>query len=472
MSSTRVSTGDPELDSILAGGLPTDGLYVIAGLPGTGKTMLAEQILFRNATDERRGLFVATLSEPIDKTLRFGSELAFFDPSAIGSRVAYETIADLPALSGLHAAMERILGLLDRHQPSYLVLDSLRALRPFARDEREYRSFIAEMGARLAVRPITALLVGDYDAADLTNEPAFAVADGIIYLRTSNVGSRSMRVLQVTKLRGSDFKSGEHAYRLSANGLSAFARLADPVDVARQPASDHRVSLGSAGMDAMLGGGVFAGTTTLVLGPSGSGKTMLGLDFLYAAAQRREHGVFATLQESRTQIQRTLNTKRRTEERVHMLHDSPVDMYVDQWVHEVLTEVARRKATCLFIDSLSDLRLATPDASRFEEYLYSLAQRLSRLGITTLMSLESADLAGPPERLGGSVSHLSDNIIALGYAIDKNRLQRVVTVLKSRATAHDPSVRLLDIGPGGLKVGPRAGDELAAAATPLVPDAG
>ena len=126
MTTPRVSTGDIEFDSIVGGGLPANGLYVIAGLPGSGKTMLAQQILFRNATDAARGLFVATLSEPLDKTLRFGAGLDFFDPSAIGRRVLYETIADVPALSGLPAAMERILSLLDRHQPNYLALDSLR----------------------------------------------------------------------------------------------------------------------------------------------------------------------------------------------------------------------------------------------------------------------------------------------------------------------------------------------------------
>jgi circadian clock protein KaiC len=463
MTSLRVPTGDPQLDAILDGGLPANGLYVIAGVPGTGKTMLAEQILFRNATDDRPGLFIATLSEPLDKTLRYGEELDFFDPSAIGRRVVYESVAD-PTLSGLPAAMERLLTLLDRHQPSFLVLDSLRAFRPFAADAREYRTFIAELGARLAVRPITAIFVGDYEPAAQTDEPAFAVADGIIYLRSVQAGSRSMRVLQVSKLRGSDFRSGEHSYRLSASGLTAYPRLADPSDAARPRDSRGRVSLGSAGLDEMLGGGVFPGTSTLIMGPSGSGKTMLGLDFLFAAAKRREHGVFATLQESRTQLQRALNPKRRTEERIHTLHHSPVDIYVDQWVHEVFSEVTRRRATVLFIDSLSDLRLATPDPARFEEYIYSLAQRCSRMGITTLMTFENVDLVGPPLTLTTTVSHLSDNIIALGYAIERNRLQRVVCVLKSRASGHDHAVRLLDIDASGLRVGPPIDPEVPIAA--------
>jgi circadian clock protein KaiC len=468
MTSTRVSTGDSQLDSILDGGLPADGLYVIAGLPGTGKTMLAEQILFKNATEQRRGLFIATLSEPLDKTLRFGEELEFFDTSAIGGRIVYESVADLPAVSGLQAAMERILVLLDRHQPSFLVLDSLRALRPFAQDERDYRRFIAELGARFAVRPITALFVGDYDVDDQADEPAFAVADGIIFLRSSNAGSRSLRVLQVSKLRGSDFRSGEHAYRLGSNGLTAYPRLADAADVSHAEDDDRRISLGSPGLDDMIGGGVFPGTTSLVLGPSGSGKTMLGLDFLYAAARRKEHAVFATLQESRVQLRRALTPRRRAEERVHVLHHSPVDVYVDQWIHEVLLEVTRWKATALFIDSLSDLRLATADPARFEEYLYSLVQRLSRLGITTLMTFENLELAGPPLTLGTTVSHLSDNIIALGYAVEQGRMRRVIAILKSRASGHDTAVRLLEIGSSGLRVGPAADEELADAVTQAV----
>jgi circadian clock protein KaiC len=456
VTTPRVSTGDIEFDSIVGGGLPANGLYVIAGLPGSGKTMLAQQILFRNATDAARGLFIATLSEPLDKTLRFGAGLDFFDPSAIGRRVLYETIADVPALSGLPAAMERILSLLDRHQPNYLALDSLRALRPFAADDREYRSFIAELGARLAVRPITALLVGDYEPTDQTGEPVFAVADGIILLRSTNVGGRALRVLQVTKLRGSDFRSGDHSYRLSSSGLTAFARLADPLDTAGAWPDHGRISLGSAGLDEMIGGGVFPGTSTLVIGPSGSGKTMLGLDFLYAAAERKEHAVCATLQESRSQFHRALTPSRRAEERVHVLHHSPVDVYVDEWVQDVLAEVDRRRATALFIDSLSDLRLATPDPSRFEEYLYSLVQRCLRLGVTLLMSFENPDLEVPPQ-LGTTVSHAADNIISLGYTVEADRLRRVIAVLKSRASSHDQCVRSLEIGPGGISVGPPIG---------------
>jgi circadian clock protein KaiC len=245
-----------------------------------------------------------------------------------------------------------------------------------------------------------------------------------------------------------------------------FPRLADPVDTDRPDAPTERISLGSPELDELISGGVFPGTSTLVIGPSGAGKTMLALDFLTAGAKAGRRGVFATLQETSSQLARVLDNGRGTSfaGKVEIHRRSPVDMYVDEWVHEVLDVVERTGAELLVIDSLSDLRIASPDATRFDEYVYSLGQRCARTGTTVLMTLESRPAFAFAGSIGTSLSHLADNIVLLGYQVDGHRVRRVLHVLKSRGTAHDQAIHEFEIGPDGVQIGGELAIDLHAAA--------
>jgi circadian clock protein KaiC len=264
-----------------------------------------------------------------------------------------------------------------------------------------------------------------------------------------------LRQLRVDKVRGSSFLSGDHAYRLGEDGLSAFARLADPVDEATARPSSERISLGTPELDRLLGGGVWAGTSTLVLGPSGAGKTMLALDFAAAGARAGRRTVFATLQESVSQLTRVIQGGARAglSDHLEIHRRSPVDMYIDEWVHDVLGTVQRTRAELLVVDSLSDLRLASPDETRFEEYVYSFGQRCSRNGTTALMTLETR----PPFAFAGtfstSLSHIADNVLLIGYSIDGSEVRRAVHILKSRGSAHDQQIYEYTLAGDGVHVG-------------------
>ena len=451
----RLSSGQPRFDELVGGGLPAPAITLIAGAPGTGKTMLAEQFVFHNATMERPAVYLSTTTEPVEKLVRYGQELTFFDRDKIGTAVLYESLLQPLLTGGLQGVLERIVELLRDVRPGLIVIDSFRAFAPFAADDVAYRAFVAELAGRLAASVTSAFWVGEYASSDVEHTVEAAVADAIIILRATHDGQRTLRFLEVAKLRGSRSLSGEHAYRLSDRGLDVFPRLADPVDEATADVAGTRVSLGSAEIDKMLDGGVWGGTSTLVIGSSGVGKTMLGLDFLTAGAIAGKRGVFASLQETSSQLARVLaaTVRRPLADHVTIHRRSPVDIYIDEWIYEVLSTVEATGAELLVIDSLSDLRLASRDDRRFEEYVYSLSQRCARTGTTVVMTLESRPAFTFAGSIETTLSHLADNIILLGYRIDGTTVRRAIHILKTRASDHDPEIREFTIGPDGISIG-------------------
>jgi circadian clock protein KaiC len=451
--STRVSSGEPTIDAVLGGGLPANTITLLAGAPGSGKTMLAQQYAFAAGTVDRPALLLTTLNEPLDKVVRFGQTLTFFDSEAVGSRVLYESLADIVATEGLAGVIDRIMVLLSTLRPGLLVIDSFRALSAFS-TEPEYRRFVSELGQRLNATAVTTIWAGEYQS-DVLAAPEAAVADAIVLLRSERVGPRRLRTVEVLKLRGSGFLAGEHGYRLGPDGLKVFVRVADPVDSEPTRRQQPRISIGQDALDEMIGGGVWPGTSTLVIGASGTGKTILALDFLGRGAAAGHSALFATLQESRTQIGRVLwgSGRDRFEEKLHFHHRSPVDIDIDEWVGELFEVIAQRKVTLLAIDSVTDLRLASRDDKRFEEYAYSLVQRLSQRGVTTLMTIEAPPSIGVTQLTSSALSSIADNIILLGYRVHDNKIGRAIHVLKSRASAHDATVREMTIGDAGPVIG-------------------
>ena len=450
----RLPSGAAGIDAVLGGGLPLHGITLLIGRPGTGKTILAQQYLFHNATDARPGLYLSTVSEPLEKILRYGQALTYFDPAALGHRVSYDDLGQTLNEDGLPGVLTRITHLLQQRRPAVVVIDSFKALRAYQRDEGDFRRFLHHLAGVLSAMPVTSFWVGEYDADSASEAPEFAVADAILSLSTDRTAEREIRVLQVLKLRGSGYRTGKHAYRLSPRGLEVFPRLADPVDQTDYGVLPERMSSGVAALDTMLRDGYWRGASTMVAGPSGIGKTLLALHFVFAGASRGEPGVIATLQENPVQLERILHGFgwSRNDPGIELMYRSPVDLHLDEWVHDLLDTVHRTGATRVAIDSLGDLRAASRDELRFREYVYSLMQRCARDNISVIMTQEVPDLFGVTQLSEYGISHLSDNVVLLQFLRGESELKRAITVLKTRGSGHDQHVRQFNITANGVVV--------------------
>jgi circadian clock protein KaiC len=450
--SERFSSGNRHLDAVLGGGLPANALNMIIGLPGSGKTILAEQFMFHNASAQRPGMYLSTVSEPLEKIVRYGQNLDFFDAEAIGTSVFFDDLGQTLNDGGLEAVLGRIRTLITERQPGVLTIDSFKALTAYATDPRTFRHFLHELAGILTTLATTTFWVGEYGRDETATAPEFAVADGIISLVTRREAERAIRHLEVLKLRGSGFMSGEHAYRIAHDGIHVFPRLAESVPVERYELQTRRMSSGISAIDQMLVEGYWPGASTLVAGPSGSGKTLMGLHFIFNSSAGGETGIIATLQENATQLDRIVKGFGWSLdcEWVELMYRSPVDLYLDEWFYELLEVIERTRARRVFIDSLGDLRRAAVDELRFREYLYSLLQRCANQQISVMMSEEIPALFGASEISENGISHLSDNVILLQFVHRNAQLRRAVTVLKTRASRHDPDVREFKITPHGI----------------------
>jgi circadian clock protein KaiC len=441
----RLSSGQPRLDSILNGGLLLNATNLVIGVPGSGKTILSQQYVFQNASIERPGLILSTVTEPLDKILRYGEALGFFDSGAIRDRrVIYEDLGYVLSEDGL----SEVLG----------VIDSFKAFHAFAKQESDFRLFLYGLSRSLTAAAVTSIWNAPYTREQAQEAAEFAVADGVIALDTKKVGDREVRVLQVLKLRGSGFRSGEHSYRITPDGLDVFPRLADSQDRSIYDLSTERVSTGVEALDEMLGEGYWAGASTLVVGPSGVGKTLMGLHFIFAGARAGQPGIMATFQENETQLGRIVRSFGWSvnDKGVHILSRSLVDMYIDEWVYELLDLIEATSAKRIVIDSLPDLMITAGDPVRFREWMFSLVQRCTRRGISLMMIVEVPELFELRRISEHGLSHLADNVVLLQYIHDGARLARTVTVLKTRAMHHQPVVRRYEITEHGFQLGGEA----------------
>jgi circadian clock protein KaiC len=198
MMTDRISSGAESLDVVLGGGLPRDGITLIVGLPGSGKTILAQQFVFANARPERPALYLSTVSEPLEKILRYGQTLTVFEPAKVGKSVYYEDLGSSVHEGALSGVLDRVRGLIRERRPAVIVIDSFKALHAYADDGTDFRRFLHDLAGMLSAYPVTTLWVGEYGQDEVVLAPEFAVADAILTLGSVGIAERTSRVLQVS----------------------------------------------------------------------------------------------------------------------------------------------------------------------------------------------------------------------------------------------------------------------------------
>jgi len=456
----RLNTGIPGLDMVLAGGIPRGALLIVGGVPGTGKTLLCEQIAFSQAAAGHTSLIVTALSEPHEKLIRHAEEFRWFDWNRIGREVEFLSLYQTVVDQGLGAAIDLLVRTVRERQASILVFDGFPGLRDISGDDLAVRRFVFELGGKLGLLGATTLLVGEYARDEIGRYSEFSIADGIIMLSNDLVGVRHERWLEVLKLRGTDYLGGRHRFVISSDGMTVFPRPATLVREADYRLGEGRLAMGVAGLDAMIGGGLRAHSVSLLLGTPGTGKTLLSLQFLAEGARRGERGLLVTFHESPAHLRDQAESMGLVEPAmfdtgaIQILHQPSIELNVDQVALHIREEIARGGVRRLALDSLTNLEQVHDTPASLADYLVALTTYLRSQGVTTLLIKEIAELAGAPVTLAGlTVSVTVDNILLLRHVELDGKLERIISVIKIRDAAFDAMVRRYQIGPHGLTIG-------------------
>jgi circadian clock protein KaiC len=458
----RWTTGIAELDLVLDGGLPGGSLVVVAGGPGTGKTILAQQVCFANATPERKAIYYTTFSEPHAKLVRYLEPFEFFDIAALEERVDF---VNLEALlldeaerdgDALAPAVTEIVRTTFDLKPCVVVIDSAKALRDFA-DAHAVRRMFYDLSGRVAHTDTVLLFLGEYSAEEMEGDPAFSLADGILQLAYAPHEPVDRRWLRVLKLRGSNHLGGKHALEIDRTGISLFPRLESltPQGVAL---GGGRISSGIAGLDGMLGGGIPAGDVTAILGPSGAGKTAHALQFVAEGIKEGDRCLYVSFQEDARQLQQKAasfgwdlaGARESGQLLVHHVPQGNLDL--DVLGRAVRAGTADGSVRRVALDSLAELVLAARESERFPAYARTLVGFLRAAGATSVITSETVTL-GPMSAPLGGLSFLFHNIVLLRFIEMDSSFGRAVTVLKMRDSDHEKGLRRYEITGEGIVVG-------------------
>jgi len=457
----RLQTGSVELDLILGGGFPKNSINIIMGQPGAGKTVFAEQLVFHNASEGRPILYLTTMSEPIQKALKYLQHFGFFDESKLGTQVVYEDVGPALAEYGITILVDRVQQAILHQSPKIIVIDSFKPLHDLATSPSEMRQMLYKLTAMLTAYETTVFLVGEYTDEHGRQYPEFAVADGIVQFMRNSLSIRDERFMRVLKLRGSTYLEGLHGFRIKSSGLEIFPRLISPVLPADYTLARKRLHTGVEGLDQLMGGGLLEGSTLLLAGPTGSGKTTAGLQFAIEGVRAGEPSLFINFQENPTQLKGSIaslgeNVEQLLAEGLHLYYKSPVELQIDSIIVNIFMMITELKVKRVVLDSVGDLMSAASDPDRLHNFLYALNQHLTVAGVTTILTYElPGGITGNTWTTAANqrFSYMADSILVLSLDV-RDRVKRSLAVVKQRASGHDLGVHEFEITDRGLRVLP------------------
>ena len=459
-----LETGVPGLDDVMGGGVPTLSFNLISGGPGSGKTTLAMQLLFANATAKRPGLFITLLGETSLKMLRYQQLFTFFNQARVGTDVHFLNLSE-QALSGdLEGVLALITAEVKRLNPVIIVVDSFRSLvRAQGPDipTSELEHFVQRLALHLTTWEVTSFLIGEYPEREI-RDPVFTVADGILWLSQEANRNSVVRRLQIVKVRGMAHMPGLHTMRITRAGVQVFPRIPEqPEDI--HPNGNGRMSTGIPGLDEMMGGGIPVGDSLVLAGPTGTGKTTFAMKFVAAGLQEGESAVIAIFEEHPdVYLQRAKSVevdlrKAIDDDKLQIIYLRPLDLSVDETFEEIRTAVQRIGAKRVVIDSISGFEMALAPTFRedFRESLYRLIGALTGLGVTMFSTVEVVEREGSSglQLTGYQVSFLTDDIISQRYVEIEGELRKALVVVKMRGSAHSREFRTYDLTATGVQLG-------------------
>jgi len=455
----RMVTGVRGLDLILGGGLEPGAVVVVAGAPGTGKTILAQQICFAVGTTDHKGVYYSTVSEPDTKLVRHLEQFSFFDKGSLGSRVEHIHLGDFlrPARpEGLGPLVSEIVRKTLDEEPAVVVVDSAKMLRDFAA-ERELRGALYDLTGRFAETQSVLLLVGEYTAEELGGGIEFSLADGIIQLEYEAREPVDRRTLRVVKMRGGSSVPGRHTFQIDSDGIRVFPRIETLVPAGVAPVAG-RISSGVPGLERLMPGGMRQGDASLVMGPSGVGKTTLALRWITQGLEDGETCLFVTFQDTAEHLTEMGGafgwdlSAAEAEGRLVISYVAMGDLDLDVLANSVRMNLDERPIRRIAIDSLAELVLADREWDRFPAYMRSLVGLVRAAGVSFLATSETVGATITSQSLEG-LMFLFDNVIDLRYIEEGSGLGRALNIVKMRNRAHAMTLNQVTISDTGIAVG-------------------
>ena len=461
----RVPTGVPGLDDILHGGLPPRRLYLIEGMPGSGKTTLALQFLLAGAAAGEKSLYI-TLSETREEIEEVAHShgwslkgVEVVELSALDQRIAAEAQSTLfhPSEVELTETTNFLLEAVERINPQRVAFDSLSELRLLAQTALRYRRQILALKQYFAGRNCTTLLLDDAVAKG-SDSHVQSLAHGVISLEqlAPEYGGEKRRLI-VSKIRGSTYRGGHHDFSIRSGGLEVFPRLVAAEHHAKFP--NENISSGVTGLDKLLGGGLSRGTSNLFTGPPGSGKSTLALKYAIAAAERKEKVLIFTFDESLNVLferARGLNLglERHIDNgMIRAMQIDPAELSPGELAFNVQQAVKKDNVRFVYLDSLNGYLHAMGEERSLNLQLHELLTYLNQQGVVTILVLSPQGMLGPMKP-PIDLTYLADSVLALRYFEADGALHKAISVLKKRTGSHETTIRELMISSSGISVSP------------------